>query len=173
MKQFFHTAAAPPFQQINSLAVHDGSMSPDKSLRRRSLLLSAGAVGCGALGLSACSVAAPETPASTAAAGPAVPPGTAVRVGKLSDVQVGATATGQVNGKTVVIYRPADTTVLAYDAACTHAGCTVTPSGADFECPCHGSVFKASDGSVVNGPAKLPLGKLRAALDGEWITVSA
>ncbi len=150
-------------------------MNPDKSLPRRSILLGAGAVGGGALALSACTGSATEAPASTAstAAGPSVPAGTAVRVGKLSDVKVGGTATGKVNGKTVVIFRPDDKTVLAYDATCTHAGCTVAPAGEKFDCPCHGSSFKGADGSVVTGPAKSPLGKLTAAVDGEWITVSA
>ncbi|MCX6498574.1 MAG: Rieske (2Fe-2S) protein [Arthrobacter sp.] len=148
-------------------------MNPENSLPRRSLLLGAGAMGCGALGLSACSVAPIAAPASTAAAAPAVPAGTAVRVGKLTDVKVGATATGTVNGKAVVIFRPDDKTVLAYDAACTHAGCPVAPAGADFTCPCHGSSFKGSDGSVLNGPARAPLGRLTAAVDGEWITVTA
>ena len=96
-------------------------MNREKSLPRRSLLLGAGALGGGALGLSACAASPTGTPATTAA-GPSVPAGTAVRVGKLSDVKVGGTATGNINGKTVVIFRKDDKTVLAYDAACTHAG---------------------------------------------------
>lgn len=147
-------------------------MNPEKSLPRRSLLLGAGALGGGALGLSACAASPTAAPATTAA-GPSVPAGTAVRVGKLSDVKVGATATGNINGKTVVIFRQDDKTVLAYDAACTHAGCPVAPAGEDFECPCHGSSFKGSDGSVIQGPAQAPLAKLKAAIDGEWITVTA
>jgi cytochrome b6-f complex iron-sulfur subunit len=148
-------------------------MKPEQFLPRRSLLLGAGAVGGGALGLSACAGPAQDSAASSAAAEPSVPAGTPVRVGKLSDVKVGGTATGKVNGKAVVIFRPDDKTVLAYDAACTHAGCPVAPAGGDFECPCHGSSFKGADGSVVNGPAREPLAKLKAAVDGEWITVSA
>ena len=148
-------------------------MNPETPLPRRSLLLGAGALGGGALALSACAGPGTGTAASTAAAAPAVPAGTAVRVGKLSDVSVGGTATGKVNGKTVVIFRPDEKTVLAYDATCTHAGCPVAPAGADFACPCHGSSFKGADGSVVNGPARSPLARLTAALDGEWITVSA
>lgn len=148
-------------------------MNPEKSLPRRSILLGAGAVGGGALALSACAASPTGATASQTAAGPSVPAGTAVRVGKLSEVKVGSTATGNVNGKTVVIFRQDDKTVLAYDAACTHAGCPVAPAGEDFDCPCHGSSFKGSDGSVVNGPAQAPLGKLKAAIDGEWITVTA
>ncbi|MCB5292149.1 ubiquinol-cytochrome c reductase iron-sulfur subunit [Arthrobacter sp. SO3] len=148
-------------------------MNPEKSLPRRSLLLGAGAVGGSALALSACAASTTETPASTASAAPSAPAGTAVRVGKLGDVEVGGTVTGKIEGKTVVIFRKDEKTVLAYDATCTHAGCPVAPAGEDFECPCHGSSFKGSDGSVVNGPARSPLAKLNAAIDGEWITVSA
>ena len=147
-------------------------MNPEKSLPRRSLLLGAGAVGGSALALSSCAASPTDTPASTAAAGPSAPAGTAARVGKLSDVKVGGTATGKIDGKTVVIFRKDETTVLAYDATCTHAGCPVAPAGEDFQCPCHGSSFKGSDGSVANGPAEAPLAKLKAAIDGEWITVS-
>ena len=125
-------------------------MNAEKSLPRRSLLLGAGALGGSALAISGCAGPAQDTAASTAA-GPPVPAGTPVRVGRLSDVKVGGTATGKVNDKTVVIFRPDDATVLAYDAACTHAGCPVAPAGADFACPCHGSSFKGADGSVLNG----------------------
>lgn len=148
-------------------------MKPEQFLPRRSLLLGAGAVGGGALALSACAAPAQESAAPSDAAASSVPAGTPVRVGKLSDVKVGGTATGKVNGKAVVIFRPDEKTVLAYDAACTHAGCPVAPAGGDFECPCHGSSFKGTDGGVIQGPARQPLAKLTAAVDGEWITVSA
>ena len=148
-------------------------MNPEKSLPRRSLLLGAGAAGGSALGLSACAGPVQDTSASQAAAEPAVPAGTPVRVGKLGDVPVGGSASGKVNGKAVVVFRPDDKTVVAYDAACTHAGCPVAPAGGEFDCPCHGSSFKGSDGSVLSGPARSPLAKLKAAVDGEWITVTA
>ncbi|MDQ0754595.1 Rieske (2Fe-2S) protein [Arthrobacter sp. B3I4] len=148
-------------------------MNPEKSLPRRSFLLGAGALGGSAVALSACAGPGQDAAASSAAAGPAVPAGTPVRVGKLSDVQVGGSASGKVNGKAVVVFRPTENTVVAYDAACTHAGCPVAPAGGEFDCPCHGSSFKGSDGSVITGPARAPLGKLQAAVDGEWITVSA
>ena len=47
----------------------------------------------------------------------------------------------------------------AYTLVCTHEGCTPALPNAQrqLECPCHGSVFKAQDGSVANGPARDPL----------------
>ncbi|MDQ1702292.1 MAG: hypothetical protein QOF57_1544 [Frankiaceae bacterium] len=36
---------------------------------------------------------------------------------------------------------------------CTHQGCTVDPApAATLECPCHGSRFRAPDGTVISGP---------------------
>ncbi|MFQ3583559.1 MAG: cytochrome b6-f complex iron-sulfur subunit [Cyanobacteriota bacterium] len=41
---------------------------------------------------------------------------------------------------------------------CTHLGCTFpwNPNAQEFQCPCHGSRY-AADGSVIRGPAPLPL----------------
>ena len=144
-------------------------MNPEKSLPRRSILLGAGAVGGGALALSACAASPTGATASQTAAGPSVPAGTAVRVGKLSEVKVGSTATGNVNGKTVVIFRQDDKTVLAYDAACTHAGCPVAPAGEDFDCPCHGSRF-TMDGAILDGPAVHELGTIEVSTIKKLLT---
>ena len=48
-------------------------------------------------------------------------------------------------------------------------GCTVAPAGAQLKCPCHGSVYKASDGSVVNGPAPNPLAPFNVSVSGQEI----
>ena len=47
----------------------------------------------------------------------------------------------------------------AYTLVCTHEGCTPAMPNAEriLECPCHGSAFKAQDGTVVAGPARDPL----------------
>jgi Rieske Fe-S protein len=46
---------------------------------------------------------------------------------------------------------------VAFSARCTHMGCTVKPSGAKLQCPCHGSQFDALTGEVQKGPAEKPL----------------
>ena len=55
---------------------------------------------------------------------------------------------------------------------CTHLGCTFPWNGTDqeFQCPCHGSRYSA-DGSVLRGPAPLPLKLVRVAVkdNGIWI----
>jgi len=56
---------------------------------------------------------------------------------------------------------------------CTHLGCTFpwNPNDQQFQCPCHGSLY-APDGSVVRGPAPLPLKLVHVAvIDGAiWIS---
>ncbi|MCZ2405022.1 Rieske (2Fe-2S) protein [Paenarthrobacter sp. Z7-10] len=139
-------------------------------LTRRALLGATGAAGTAAA-LSACAPSGGGSPAGQTP-GPIPTGGTPVRVGKVSDVAVGSTAAGSANGKDVLIYRPEEASVLAYSAVCPHAGCVVAPAGQEFHCPCHGSIFQPSDGGVQTGPARKPLSRLAAAIDGEWITVS-
>lgn len=48
--------------------------------------------------------------------------------------------------------------VHAYSASCTHLGCQLNrvADGRIF-CPCHGSIFDARTGQVLQGPASTPL----------------
>ncbi len=54
----------------------------------------------------------------------------------------------------------------AYSLTCTHLGCIVEEDGEGFACPCHGSRF-AEGGSVLEGPAKEPLHRLRVEVTEE------
>lgn len=56
---------------------------------------------------------------------------------------------------------------------CTHLGCTFpwNPNENQFQCPCHGSRYDA-DGTVVRGPAPLPLKLVRVTLEGEYIRIA-
>jgi cytochrome b6-f complex iron-sulfur subunit len=58
----------------------------------------------------------------------------------------------------ILVVHPADNTLHAVSAICTHMGCTVDYNKDidRIDCPCHGSRF-AVDGSVIQGPAKRPL----------------
>ncbi|MBD2344017.1 cytochrome b6-f complex iron-sulfur subunit [Anabaena subtropica] len=56
---------------------------------------------------------------------------------------------------------------------CTHLGCTFpwNPLDQQFQCPCHGSRY-APDGSVVRGPAPLPLKIVQVAVFNNSILIS-
>ncbi len=57
---------------------------------------------------------------------------------------------------------------VAYDATCTHAGCTVTykPDTHSLVCPCHGSQFDPMhNGTPLQGPAVVPLSTLGIQID--------
>jgi len=154
----------------------DGRTAPGVS--RRSLLV-AGAVGIPAVALTACSQAkAPASAAgntsaaagagSSGAAPSAAGSSGAAPLAKLSDIKVGEaiSATGP-DGKPFIIARPTESTVAAFSAICTHQACTVAPAGKELDCPCHGSVYNATTGQVINGPAPLPLPPVKVTLSGD------
>ena len=67
-----------------------------------------------------------------------------------------------------VLVRLASGKCVAFDAVCTHAGCTVgyDPGSGLLLCPCHGAAFDpANQASVVGGPAPAPLQSLPIKVD--------
>jgi cytochrome b6-f complex iron-sulfur subunit len=141
---------------------------------RRTMLGFAGGLGVGLVGLAGCS--SKGGGASTAAAGaPAASAGgAAVELIKLADVPVGGSvaAGAKVNGKPVVVSQKAAGSVTAFSAICTHMGCTVDAAGAQFHCPCHGSVYDAFTGQVVHGPAPAPLTAIPVKVAGGEVVTS-
>jgi len=166
------------------------------SLSRRNVL-AAGAFGASAIALTACSKAktpaaaaagstttqATSTPAHSSSPSPTSAASTSAArstattaaapantIAKLSDITVGeaisATGTGGTN---IIVARPTTTTVAAFSAVCTHQGCTVAPAGKRLDCPCHGSVFDATTGEVLQGPASRALDKVNVTLSGNNI----
>ena len=60
-----------------------------------------------------------------------------------------------------------------YDALwteCTHQNCEVKPYDGIMTCPCHGSEFDIS-GTVLEGPAELPLKSFQVSTDESFIYV--
>jgi thiosulfate dehydrogenase [quinone] large subunit len=73
-----------------------------------------------------------------------------------------------LTGDPGVIVRMADGTFQAYDAVCTHAGCTVRYDrhSGYLVCPCHGATFDPQhDAEVIAGPTDQPLARIPIHID--------
>ncbi len=71
-------------------------------------------------------------------------------------------------GDPVLVIKLPSGSVVAYDAVCTHAGCTVQydPGSAIMWCPCHGAEFDpAHKARVLGGPTFTPLTSIPITVD--------
>ena len=86
------------------------------------------------------------------------------RLVSTSHVPVGGALsfTDPARGVPAFVVQPERGDFVAFSAVCTHAGCPVQFDGGaeTFVCPCHGSVFSARTGAVLQGPAFLPLTRI-------------
>ncbi|PSL04055.1 Rieske Fe-S protein [Haloactinopolyspora alba] len=72
-----------------------------------------------------------------------------------------------LDGASVVVTQPTAGEFVAFSSICTHQGCAVTEvSDGVIRCPCHGSEFSATDGSVVRQPAPEPLPEVPITVEG-------
>jgi thiosulfate dehydrogenase [quinone] large subunit len=90
---------------------------------------------------------------------PSSAPAGAQKLGPASRLPPGQAAyyRDPANGSADIVVHESNGKFSAHSAVCTHAGCTVGYSGGQLVCPCHGSIFDASTGSVLQGPAVTPL----------------
>ncbi len=135
------------------------------ALGRRHAIAGAAGLGLGLPVLSACG--GDEAAVDPAASGG----GGGETLGPVSDVPVGG---GTVFAdQEVVVTQAGEGEFKAFSAVCTHQGCLVGQvDGDQIQCPCHGSVFSAADGSVVKGPATSPLEAVEISVDGDQITLA-
>ena len=168
----------------------------DQLATRRCVLLGAGVLGAAGV-LAACSTAAVPYDANDAGQAPAAaaarrgdrdrrhrqrparparqrrapaaararPGGTLL--GAAADIPVGG---GKVfTAAKVVVTQPAKGEFKAFSAVCTHVGCLCNQvADGTINCPCHGSKFKITDGSVVTGPAPTALAAAKVTVaDGK------
>jgi Rieske Fe-S protein len=138
--------------------------------RRRvlGLAVAAGAVGlvaaCGGGNDSTSSAAttsgsSPSTPSSSPPAG---------GLAKTAEIPVGGGVV--LEAKKVVVTQPAAGTFKAFTATCTHASCIVASvANGLITCPCHGSQYSATDGSVKRGPATGALTAIAVKVEGDSV----
>ena len=99
------------------------------------------------------------SPPSTESPSPGSSKGTAI--GLAGDVPLGGARefTDPAQGIPAYVVRPSESSYVGFSAVCTHMGCTVGffEPALQFRCPCHGSIFSAVTGEVLQGPAAAPL----------------
>ena len=152
-------------------------MSNDHRPDRRTVLRGAGA-SAAALALAACGGASSggggasgstPTGGTGTTSSPSGSSGGAAALATTTEIPVGG---GMVfPGQNVVITQPSAGTFKGFSATCTHQGCQVAgvQSGV-IVCPCHGSTYSITDGSVQGGPAPSPLPAVPLKVSGTSIT---
>ena len=80
------------------------------------------------------------------------------RVDDLDQIPAGEGRIVERGKEKLAVWRDPDGIPHALSGSCTHQGCPLTWNNADltWDCPCHGSIF-ATDGTVLHGPARVPL----------------
>ena len=151
---------------------------PDRRSSSRRAVLASACVACAAALAGCARYGTSSGLAGSPAQGGAYPPaaGTGSSAGangpgflaKTTDIPVGGGLI--LTDKKIVITQPQAGTFHAFTAICTHLGCIVnTVSGGTINCPCHGSKYSIVNGSVVNGPAPLPLAAVSITIQGTSI----
>jgi len=136
---------------------------------RRGVLLAAGTLGVGTI-VTACGGNEPSSTPTNRASGEATTSRTSASV-KASGVPVGGGMI--VAEQDIVVTQPQPGQFKAFGATCTHQGCQVSSvSNGRIHCPCHGSQFNITDGSVAHGPAKDPLPAKTVTVTGDALTIT-
>ena len=174
--------AAPPseerrrFLQLMGLAGATLVLAGPSLLVGRIAAMSKGAAGddTGALATATptqapVGTAGSATSASTAPAS-ATPAGTGTLLAQGSQLAStnSVSSYDPATGDPVLVIKLPSGSVVAYDAVCTHAGCTVQydPGSAIIWCPCHGAEFDpAHHAQVLGGPTNRPLAAIAISVD--------
>ena len=113
-----------------------------------------------------------RSPASAASATPGPTPtsraGTLLAKGSQLTTSSAVPAVDPATGDPVLVIKLRSGSVVAYDAVCTHAGCTVEydPGSGVIVCPCHGAQFDPAHGAqVLSGPTFTPLPAIPISVD--------
>ncbi|MEW2085856.1 Rieske (2Fe-2S) protein [Streptomyces sp. NPDC005283] len=147
-----------------------GSQGPARIVARRTVVAAVGGAGL-AVALTACggSDDGGQTVGEQPAGGEAGGDAAGKVLAKTTDIPEGG---GKVIGN-VVVTQPKPGEFKAFSSKCTHQGCAVKDvSNGVIHCPCHGSQFDASDGSVKTGPATTALPAASITVDGGSIKLA-
>ncbi len=150
-----------PLDEAGAEGMLDGNLSRRRMMRNAAL--TAGTVVAAGAGLAACSSGSGASGSGSSGSGSSgsgnssggAGGGNTV-LGKTSDIPVGG---GVIySDDKVVVTQPTAGDFKAFSATCTHLGCTVNKiANGLIMCPCHGSRYSVTDGSVKGGPAPKPL----------------
>lgn len=149
------------------------------NVERRTVLHAGGLVAVGGL-VAACgssgSTSSSSSSTSAAPSEPAPAPSAAAPsadgdMPAVTDIPVGSGII--LENEAIVLTQPTAGDVKAFTAICTHQGCLVSEVvNNEIICPCHGSRFSATDGSVITGPAQTPLASAGITVEGGNVVLS-
>ena len=94
-------------------------------------------------------------------------------VAKLGDIQDGMLSKFEVGGTRVAIANVGGT-FYGFGDVCTHMGCSLSEGvleGTTVTCPCHGSQFDVTTGTVRRPPASMPVSAYPVRVEGDGIQV--
>jgi Rieske Fe-S protein len=144
-------------------------------ISRRTVIMNTGLAAVAIAGLSSCTtygtqpVTEPAAGDTGGATGGSSGAGGPLSV-KEADIPVGS---GKIfPDAQTVITQPKKGEFKAFSSVCTHQGCQVDAITDTINCPCHGSKYSITDGSVVNPPAPKPLPPKTIEIKGDTLTVS-
>ncbi|MET7385745.1 Rieske (2Fe-2S) protein [Streptomyces sp. NPDC005385] len=152
------------------------SLHPVPGPARRTVVAAVGAAGlavaltaCGADDKASDSVAPGDGGGGSKSSGSGAGGGT--ELAKTGDIPEGGGKVFADQG--VVVTQPAAGTFKAFSSKCTHQGCAVKGiANGVITCPCHGSQFSATDGSVKKGPATSALAAATITVEGDSIKLA-
>jgi Rieske Fe-S protein len=141
------------------------------SCSRRAVLFGSGAVGAVALASACGSSSSASHPTKQADAAESTSAAASSGPLRVSEVPIGGGTV--LTDQDTVITQPQAGQFKAFSATCTHLGCQVEGvSNGTINCPCHGSRYNITDGSVARGPATKALPPKTLVINGDTLTVS-
>jgi nitrite reductase/ring-hydroxylating ferredoxin subunit len=98
-----------------------------------------------------------------------------LRLAAITDIPPGELKQFDIKGKELLVVS-LNNQFYCLNARCTHAGAPLAEGalkGEVLTCPWHGSRFNVTDGSVLGGPAKKPLGTYKTVIQGDQLFIEA